>query len=213
MHSCARHGTWVYVLALCVAVSSAFSPAAAGYVISIDRVDGGGELLPGQSFTLAVRLDSSTGFDQHNSAIFWLVFSEAGLWISNYDWSLPYETGGVLDQSTGSDTPLPLAINADTYERPGDEAGLIDLEFSNVLLSGRFGSGILLTAEFMVPGNYSGTGLISIAAEVDTIADGFDVLDVAVDAGVNVIVIPAPFMGAIGIAVLGVIAPQRRRRG
>jgi hypothetical protein len=200
-------------LVCALALISEPAPSYAGYSLSIERTDGVGDLLPGERFTLAIRLDSSDGLDLHNSAIFWLNFSEVGLLITNYAWALPYVTGGVLDQSTSAHNALPLLIDADTYKRPGEEGGLIDLEFSNVLLSGRFGEGVLLTAEFMVPDFYAGSGVISIAAEVDTIADGFDEYEVAVLAGIDVIIIPAPFIGAIGIAVLGVFAPQRRRQG
>lgn len=213
MRLCIHHGSIALVIAPCVALVSAITPVHAGYSMSIQRLDAGGDLLPGEHFTLAIRLDSSDGLDLHNSAIFWLNFSEAGLWITNYSWALPYVTGGVLDQSTGAHTSLPLAINADTYERPGDETGLIDLEFSNVLLSGRFGDGVLLTAEFMVPEVYSGSGLISVAAEVDTIADGFDELPIEIGSGVDIVIVPAPFTGAVGFVCLSAFGSRRGRRG
>lgn len=185
-------------------------PAVAAYSMELVRLDVSGDLLPGETFTLGVVLESTTGFDRHNSAIFWLGLSEPGLVLNHYEWSVPYTTGGPLDQSTAALLDGPLEITSGTYLRPGDTQGLIDIEFSNVLLGGSFDNGTLLTAEFLVPETFK-PGTLGLWTEIDTIADGFEELGVFAGPGLEIVIIPSPSLLAPALVSIAAAGGRRRR--
>jgi len=189
----------------------ATSAASGGYELSVVQSDGDAELRPGDSFALDVILESSSGLDRHNSAIFWMVFSAAGLQVTNYAWSSPFTTGGILDQSTAGQGGEPLTIDSSTFDRPGDGVGLIDLEFSNVLLSGVFTSGVLLSVELAIPDAFTDFGVVTVAVEADTFADGFDELVVANTGPIELVIVPSAAAWPVLLGSCGFIGRGRRR--
>jgi hypothetical protein len=186
------------------------STASGGYALSIDQ-RGGPEFHPGDAIVLDVILESSSGLDRHNSAIFWMVFSAVGLQVTNYAWGSPFTTGGILDQSTAGQGGGPLTIDSSTFDRPGDGVGLIDLEFSNVLLTGAFTSGVLLSVELAIPDTFTDFGVVTVAVEADTFADGFDELVVANTGPIELVIVPSAAAWPVLLGSCGFIGRGRRR--
>ncbi len=126
----------------------------------------------GDSFSLDLVL-TSDGSDEHNSAIFRVVFSSGGLSYESYAWTAPYATGTTDDDSKPLIADLPTVLTADTLSGPGYPAGTVDIELSNVLASATFGTGTLATMTITVPASYSGSNSVTISVAPDTFADGF----------------------------------------
>ena len=157
-------------LVLFVAIMSGLPQLAeADYVMSVlHEGDSSVVVVPGSRFTVAVEL-SSNGMDQHNSAIFRVVFSDPGLVLEGYTWGAPYENGTVTDFSTPRLNTLPQLIDADTYDN-GDSA--VDMYMSNVNAA-PFGIGTLLTLDVLVPADYAGPNQVSLQVVPDTLSLGF----------------------------------------
>ncbi len=75
------------------------------------------EAYPGDTFTIDMVLES-TGGDTHNSAIFQVGFTEAGLNYLSYDWAAPYTEGPPYDDSKPIIDALPALIDGDLYVNP-----------------------------------------------------------------------------------------------
>ncbi|MBC7771464.1 MAG: hypothetical protein H7210_03100 [Pyrinomonadaceae bacterium] len=164
---------------------------------------------PGQSFDLDITLTSDAA-DQHNSAIFRVVFSSPGLVYQDYEWSTPYVTGGIFDDCLPPIADLPVIISPQLVQGPGFPAGVSDIELSNVVGSGTFGVGLLARLTFLVPSDYAGADQMTISVAPDTFARGFD--EIPTLAGTSVLVtIPAPVTSTMLILGLGVGVPRRRQ--
>ena len=165
--------------------------------------------LPGQTFTLDLVLTSDDS-DEINSAIARLLFSGPGLRLLSYDWSMPFENGSITDDSTPAHGTLPVDIDDMTLSGLGYPDNVVDIEFSNVILSSdRFADGTLVSMVFEVPTDYEGDDEIVITAFPDTLANGFD--EIATTPGETfTLTIPSPASLALA-GMAGVVAMRRRR--
>lgn len=133
----------------------------------------------GESFKLDIILVSD-GSDVHNSAIFRLIFSAPGLFYDSYSWNPPYSNGTAEDDSKPLHQRLPLRLEAKTLSGIGYAAGVVDVELSNVTGSQPgFGAGILASLILSVPLDYAGPTNITVTAQPDSFANGFDIISTA----------------------------------
>lgn len=199
-----------------VLAAAVLAPAAAhaGYVMSATS-DGQSSVVVGlgESFTLDLFLDSNDGA-VHNSAIFRVEFSDGGMLYESYVWGGSYETGGIFDDSKPFIDSLPVELDAALVAGVGFPPDVVDIEMSNVSFGGLFSTGLLASLTIRIPLEWSGPRTVSISLVNDTIANGFETVDVAIagDFLVN-IVIPAP--GAVALLALAAVASPgaaRRRR-
>lgn len=166
---------------------------------------------PGQTITVEVNLTSDTS-DVHNSAIFRVVFSHAGLRYLGYSWANPYLNGTIDDDSKPLNGGLPLLLDASTLSGVGYPEDIVDVELSNVLPVGpNFGSGTIALLQLEVPADFTGASDIEIAVVPDQIALNGDDLPTS-SGGVLTLIIPSP-ASALGLAGVGCLASARRRRG
>ena len=161
----------------------------------------------GDSFTLDINLESTDGLDEHNSAIFQLVFTSPGIELLSYSWASPYETGTVFDDSTPNSDVLPMTIDENSLMGPGYPDGVIDIEFSNVLISDLYETGEIVSLELRMSDAWDGTA-VTIFATPDTFANGFHEIETTAGQGFTIVPAPATFSGLF-IAILAV--SQRRR--
>ena len=202
------------MLALC-------GSARGAYMITPQLADGSGTIgvSPGDAFDLFIHLGSDAS-DQHNSAIFRVVFEHwstgqpvAGLSYEDYDWQTPYENrseGSFDDDSRPLDTDLPLLLDADTLSGPGYPTGSVDVELSNLLGGGHFGTGDLVKLKLGVPLQFATPYRIRIRVVPDTIADGFTIIPVA--AGTDFLLVPEPTgLLVLALGVLFLVPGHGRR--
>ncbi len=169
------------------------------------------ELVEGESATIDFVVTSDAN-DQLDSAIFSLVLTEPGIQIDGYTWAAPFATGGIFDDSTLPPEDLPVAIDGDTHTAPGAPFGLIDFEFSNVLIGQSFTTGTILSVDISVPVGLGYEGNVFIIARPDTFADGFNEIDTEGGTALTLsVLIPAP--GGVVCAIGAVPLVLRRRRG
>jgi hypothetical protein len=164
---------------------------------------------PGDSVTVNVSLLAFSGTPAHNAAIFRAAFSQPGFTLTSYAWSPPYITGNAFDDSRPSQAALPALITPELVSDFGEPDEVADIEFSNVVPSGFFTSGQILSFQFLVPDNApAGQFLVSLVP--DTVSFGFD--DVTTHEGPRLlfIVIPAPAAFSL-LAAIGLGLSRRRR--
>jgi hypothetical protein len=166
------------------ALTSCHAAARADYTIT--ATSGGASSVTvgtGLDFDVEIHLDSDGG-DVHNSAIYRVVLSLAGIEYTGYAWGAPYQTGTAFDDSFPFidflDPKSPLEILATTLAGPGYPAGAIDVELSNVVPSGTMSEGLITTLNLRIPPGYPLEPL-SICIEPDFIALGFRMI--AAEAG------------------------------
>lgn len=135
------------------------------------------DLRRGAAFDVDVVLTSNAN-DTHNGATFRLVFSAPGIVVESYTWTQPFVTGSIGDASVPAAANLPVALTDQTVGAAGSD---VDMEFENAS-PGFFGVGTLLTIACRVPGDYAGLGIVAIAIDTITIANGFNPIDVAATA-------------------------------
>lgn len=148
------------------------------------------EVAWGDSFTLDFIL-SSDAFDEHNSAIFQVIFTEPGLQYDAYDWASPYGEGDVADQSVPFLTDLPMVVDVDAYTNPISPT-LVDIQLDNVLLSGTHGAGDLVALDLTVPMDIGFVGSIYIYAQPDSFYNGFTQIPTTAGQVFELIVTPEP---------------------
>ncbi len=199
-----------------VAVATAFLAGAAhaGYVMSASS--GGQSSVTvglGESFTLDLFLDSNDGA-VHNSAIFRIEFSDGGMLYENYVWGGPYETGGLFDDSNPFIDNLPVLLDAGLVAGVGFPTDVVDIEMSNVSFAGPFSTGLLASLTFTVPLEWSGPTTVSISLVNDTIANGFEIVDVDIagDFLVNIVIPGQGSLALLAVAALASPGASRRRR-
>lgn len=165
----------------------------------------------GEAFAINVVLTSNTSLDRHTSAIFQTRFTRAGLLLEDYQWAVPYETGGIFDDSTPARADLPVAVTAGTLSGNSHPSGVVDFEMSNVLIGQSFSTGTLVTLSLRVPANFGFLGQIFIIANPDQFANGFDEVPTTAGAVFTLNIVPAP--GAAGALMLAsaMLAARRRR--
>jgi hypothetical protein len=195
------------VLALALVLLDA-SAARAAYVLT--PFSGGFNTItvaPGGSFSLDLVLTSEAA-DEHNSAIFRVVFSEPGLIYSGFTWQSPYTLA--YDDSKPN-TGFDILLDAATLSGPAYPDGVVDIELSNVVEPGTFTTGTLVRLDLAVPADYSGAPTVYISAAPDTIANGFDIIDTAAG-GDFTLNVPEPAAWTI-VSLVGAVALLRRRAG
>ena len=183
--------------------------ASGDYVVDIRS--GGASVVqafPGQTVEIEVILQSASG-DTHTSAITRLVFSLPGLSMTSAEWAPPYETGGIFDDSAPALVDLPSVLTAGLLAGPGYPVGVVDLELANVIASGSFGVGVLVSLTVEVP--LDAVGAIEVWAEPDTFANGFAVIPAQSGSSLSIQVVPSPGTGVPACVVGAAIALRRRR--
>ncbi|MGP1345992.1 MAG: hypothetical protein ACTS3F_04890 [Phycisphaerales bacterium] len=162
----------------------------------------------GQTFEMQVMLSSDAG-DAHNSSLFRLLFTEAGIEYLGYSWGSPYEDKTFFDFSAPLWTALPAVIDPDLV--PGG-ASVSDISLSNVVPNGSFGEGQLVTLSLRIPSDWSGPSTVFVVPLPDTFANGFDEIETEAGTALTLnLIVPSP--GAVGllVAAAGVGAVRRRR--
>lgn len=178
-----------------------------GYVYDVSLIGGDEQLfVPGDTFQLELSLNSTEG-DEHNSSLFSLIFTEAGLLYEGYTWSAPYENESFFDFSMPLYSDLPAVIDADSVPGP-----LVDVVLSNVVPSGTFGSGVVVTLDLRVPEDWSDETTVFALPQVDTVANGFEVIEVETGPAVAIQIVPGAGAG-LGLAgfCFSLMTPRRRR--
>lgn len=171
------------------------------------------ELAPGESGRLEVWLRAEEANVASNSALFRVFATDAGLTLTGYDWASPYVTNGDFDWSYPGSSDWPITLDEDTLSGGGYPSDLVDIEFSNAVLSGVFETGPLLWIDFVVPADWSGDGVVFFGALSDTIADGATELNIA-NGDVATLIIPAPgVLAVLGGALLATRPRSCRRHG
>jgi hypothetical protein len=160
---------------------------------------------PGETVQVEVWLASSAS-DVHDAAIWRVAMSEPGLEYVEYAWASPYQAGSIFDDSKPFIDSLPVTLDEHTLEGGGYEGGVVDVELSNLTMSGAFEQGWLATLSLRVPDTYSGADTITLRAYPESFSYGFD--EVPTEAvGDFTILVPSP----PGLCVL-VLSFARRRR-
>ncbi|MBL8745522.1 MAG: hypothetical protein JNK58_04105 [Phycisphaerae bacterium] len=198
----------------CLAAWSAVAaPAQAGYMMGLSS--GGAasaSVLPGDSIELQVAITADSS-ETHNSAIFRVLFSSAGLRYMGYSWSSPYLNGTLDDDSKPLGGSLPVVLDDLTLTGVGYPAGVVDVELSNVLPVGpNFGSGIIARMTLQVPETYNGAPEVQISLAPDEIALNGSTVSTRTGGFFNLI-IPSPSVSAGGflVAASGLLNRKRRR--
>lgn len=193
---------------LCLLVCA--GPVSANYIIT--PTSGGAAALivsPGETFPLEIGL-SSNASDAHNSSIFRVLFSSGGLTYNSYEWKTPYANGTTDDDSKPLNNTLPKLLAADTLTGVAYPAGVVDVELSNVIDSGTFGHGTLVTLTLGVPANYTGPETVTISVVSDTIASGFTEVPTAVGSDFVLTITPEP--ASLWLLAFGGLGLMRSRR-
>jgi len=194
------------------------TPSVSAYVVSVESEFGDTfDVAPGQTFDVSIVLTDAGGALEHNAAILFVNFlldegSGLGVVLEGAVWAAPYETGTFTEDSTPLSGDLPQELTPDLFVRPGAAEGLTDIELSNVLLSGSFTSGTIVTLALSVLEGAAFGSEIVITAEADTISLGFDEIGTESGFGVIARVVPGP-AGMRLFAISGVMCLGRRRSG
>lgn len=209
-------------IASAVALVAVMTPAAnAAYVLTPVKsgtTDSSVSVAPGGTFAVDYVL-SSNASDVHNSIIFQSTFSSPDLVLQTYGWTGGYNNAtsvGDNDDSTpnvinqgGGRAQTPTTITATTFNGP---AGVVDVEMSNVLDSGTFGVGNVVTLTLQVPAGWSGPSTVAINVVPDTVQNGFTPVTTTAGGPFTVNIIPEPTsLGFVGVAAIGMLAARRRR--
>ena len=134
---------------------------------------------PGQHFTVRVDFERPSPV-QFNSALFRLVLTGEGVAINDYEWDLPFTTGGVGDFSLLG-LQLPAVITPSSLEGPTYPIDVIDVEFGNFLFAGTHGTGTVLEIDCIMPPSAQPGDEFFVVAAPDTFANGF--VEIPTDAG------------------------------
>ncbi len=201
-------------------IRSRFVAVAAGYVVflplasrvhagvaTLELSAGGAEVIvvsPGEAFSIDVILNAPEGM-VHNSSLFSLVFTQAGLSYEGYSWAEPYENQTNFDFSSPLWSDLPLLIGPGLNPGPTSEVVL-----SNVVRSGEFSSGLLVSLSLRVPDDWTEMTNIGIAAFPDTFANGFEEMPVSAAGGVLVMIVPSPSASLVCLFIAA-LRPRPRR--
>lgn len=210
-----KHRMWVSAVCA-LTVLSYCGNATADYVLT-PRSGGSGSAIVGRGRTLNLNLGlTSDSSDTHTSAIFRVVFSSPGLTYQSYLWQAPYSNTSGDDDSTPRAEQLPVTLTADTLSGPSFPPGVVDVELSNVVESGTFGQGSLVTLTLGVPAGYTGPDSITISAAPDTFANGFDEIVTTAGPPFTLTIVPEPSAAVLGCAALLALSGRslhRRQRG
>lgn len=197
----------------CVAALTAFAaPANAGYLMGITSNGAtSASVLPGDSIVLQIAITADAS-ETHNSAIFRVNFSAPGLRYMGYEWENPYLNGSLDDDSKPLGGTLPVVLDDLLLSGVGYPAGVVDVEFSNVLPVGpNFGSGIIATLTLQVPDAYNGAPEIQISLAPDQIAlNGNDVSTRT--GGFFTLVVPSPSVSAVFLVAASGLLNRKRSR-
>lgn len=152
-----------------------------------------------------------TGVGAHNSAIFRVAWSVPGMTLLSYQWSAPYDTGGLFDDSRPVLTLLPAVITPNLVAGFGYPEGVCDIELSNVIPPGRasFLTGEIARLSFRVDPSLP-QSTFSLSVIPDTFALGSQVRAVEAGPAIGFFVIPSA--GSVQALVVGCMLSSRRRR-
>jgi uncharacterized protein (TIGR03382 family) len=187
------------------------APASAAYTFT--PLSGGmnqRDAIWGGSFGLDIVITSDAA-DTLTSAIFQIRFTQPGLVLTDYEWSAPFATGGIFDDSKPQHAALPVPIVPTTLEGGLHPPGLNDIEMSNVLIGMTFGEGTLVHLDFTIPANFGYTGPIFISLNPDQIASGFNEIESAGGQVFRLDVAEIPSPAAAPLLLLAAAAGRRRR--
>lgn len=126
---------------------------------------------PGELLELRISLDapSTTTF---NAFLGRLVFTSPGIVVHSYEWSSPFETGGITDFSLVG-LELPVEVVPSTLSGAGYPSETSDVEFGNFLLSGAALPGTVLAVEIEIPASAKiGSDFLAVLVP-DLVTDGF----------------------------------------
>jgi uncharacterized protein (TIGR03382 family) len=187
------------------------APASAAYTFT--PLSGGmnqRDVIWGGSFGLDIVITSDAA-DSLTSAIFQVRFTRSGLVLTDYEWSAPFTTGGIFDDSKPQHAALPVPISPTTLEGGLHPPGLNDIEMSNVLIGTTFGEGMLVHLEFSIPSNFGYTGPIFISLNPDQIASGFNEIQSAGGQVFRLDVAEIPSPATAPLLLLTAVVGRRRR--
>jgi hypothetical protein len=192
--------------------------AHANYILSAKESGTGNSsvsVAPGGTFAVDFILSQSSGSDVNNSAVFQVNFSSPNLTETAYLWSGGYTTGTATDDSTpntankgGGRPQTPTTITSSSFSGP---AGVVDIEMSNVLESGTFGTGTLVTVNFQVPISWAGPSSVTITAVPDTFQNGFNPPVTTTAGPAFTVNIPEPASIGLLLPVAGAMLIRRTR--
>lgn len=130
---------------------------------------------PGERFTVAVEVqgDPSTMF---SSVVLRLVSTVPGLVIEDYRFATPFETGTWLDGSLPGVMSLPAMWDESMLEGASWPVQTSDALFDNFLIADLATPGQLLEVDVLVPADFPTGESLVIAAVVEEIADGFEII-------------------------------------
>ncbi len=145
---------------------------------------------PGERFTVHVEVegDPSTLF---SSVVFRLVSSVPGLVIEDYRFASPFETGTWLDGSLPGIGSLPAPWDESMLEGDSWPDQVSDALFDNFLIVDLATPGALLEVDVLVPLKFPVGESLVIAAFVEEIADGFEIVPATTGEMLLVDVMPA----------------------
>lgn len=132
---------------------------------------------PGQGFRIEVRVRSQVPVT-FNAVQFTVYCTVEGMRIDDYEWSVPFVTGGPWDYSLDG-AALPLLVNRDTLEGTGYPLETADVEFATFDFTQAAGAGELLNVWVRAPLDVPVGSTIFIAARPDLFSNGFQVIPVA----------------------------------
>lgn len=168
-------------------------------------------VMPGDAFDLPI-LISSDANDESRTALFQVVFSKPGLLLTGYEWSAPYLTGGVDDDSTPHIDLLNAEPGAKLVGTTFADASAIDIELTNALDEGKWSeNGTLVTLFLKVPDDYVPVPdaiVISVVPDQFLNANVFGLITTQAGPAFTLNIVPEP--SVLAICVVGLLAALRR---
>jgi hypothetical protein len=130
---------------------------------------------PGERFTLGVEVEGDPA-RMFSSVVFRIVSTLPGLVIEDYRFAPPFETGTWLDGSLPGVMSLPVTWDESMLEGGSWPIQTSDALFDNFLITDLAAPGQLLEVDVLVPADYPTGESMVIAAVVEEIADGFEII-------------------------------------
>jgi len=132
---------------------------------------------PGQGFLVQLSVRSTVPVD-FNAAQLRVICTEEGMRLDQYDWSVPFLTGGKFDYSLEG-LSLPLVVDDGTLQGPGYPIETADIEFATFDFFQSAQQGLLLRLWVRAPEGLAPGSHHFIAAVPDLFTDGFVPVPVA----------------------------------
>lgn len=196
------------------AANTALADAPSAYTVNVAiRAGQPSSIVPGQSQSVLLDVILQAQPDiTHTSLVINVIFSAPGLELQSIVWASPYTADPLWNDTVPADSQLPALLTPGTWVRPVLDPGITDIQLANVIPdpAQSFASGVVATLALRVPLQLTEPA-VTIAAEVDTIADGAGVLSAQSGAAATLVLVPSPGPASLGLLIL-LGMPRRRRR-